>query len=295
MPFDNITSAAQGGTGLVTADAPVRPTVSCLVTTYVREKAAYLAEALETVFAQEIAPDQLVLVLDGPVGADQEEVVARYEADARIAAVDVVRLPQNRGLAGALNAGFERCTAEWVMRMDSDDVCHPDRLRLQLDYIVAHPEVDVVSSWTEEFADDEEKVRLKSSPVRHDAVVQALRWRNIICHPSIMMRAELLRRVGGYSTDYPLLEDYDLWTRFAQAGARFHVIPAVLVRMRAGLAQSARRGGWRYCLHDVRFRTSRFRNGFLSFRQYVATTSLYVAFRLAGTVLRGRLYGFARA
>jgi glycosyltransferase involved in cell wall biosynthesis len=288
MHFDN-TSTVQRGTG-----APLRPTVSCLMTTYVREKGEYLAQALESVFAQEVAPDQLVLVLDGPVGADQEAVVARYAADLRIAAVDVVRLPQNRGLAGALNAGFERCTGEWVMRMDSDDVCRADRQRIQLDYIAAHPEIDVVSSWAEEFADGE-KDRLKSSPVRHDAVVQALRWRNIIVHPSIVMRAELLRRVGGYSTEYPLLEDYDLWCRFAQAGARFHVIPAVLVRMRAGLEQSARRGGWRYCMHDVRFRTSRFHSGFLNLRQYAVTTSLYVAFRLAGTMLRGRLYGLARA
>jgi glycosyltransferase involved in cell wall biosynthesis len=293
MLFDD-TSTVQRGTGLTGTGAPLRPTVSCLMTTYVREKAAYLAEALETVFAQEVVPDQLVLVLDGPVGADQEGVVARYEADRRIAAVDIVRLPQNRGLAGALNAGFERCTGEWVMRMDSDDVSRPDRLRIQLDYIMARPEVDVVSSWTEEFSDGEVGVRLKSSPVRHDAVVQALRWRNIIVHPSIMMRTELLRRMGGYSTEYPLLEDYDLWTRFAQAGAQFHVVPAVLVRMRAGLAQSARRGGWRYCLHEIRFRTSRFRSGFLNFRQYAVTTSLYVTFRLAGTALRGRLYGLAR-
>jgi hypothetical protein len=68
----------------------------------------------------------------------------------------------------------------------------------------------------------------------------------------------------------------------------------VLVRMRAGLQQSARRGGWRYCLTDMRFRTSCFRNGFLGLGEYLATTSLYVVFRLAGTVLRSRLYTLAR-
>jgi glycosyltransferase involved in cell wall biosynthesis len=271
-----------------------RPTVSALMTTYAREKGEHLAQALESVFAQSVAPDQIVLVLDGPVGADQEEVIARYRDDARIASVDIVRMADNRGLAAALNAGLERCAGEWVMRMDSDDVCHPDRLLIQVERVLAEPEIDVVSSWTEEFADGEEGVRLKSSPVRHDAVVQALRWRNVIVHPSILMRAGMLRRVGAYRIDYPLLEDYDLWARMAMAGARFHVVPAVLVRMRAGLGQSARRGGWRYCMHDIRFRTFLARSGFLNLRQYAATTSLYVAFRLAGTVLRGRLYGLAR-
>lgn len=280
--------------GLEACDPAAYPTVSCLMTTYARERAAHLAEALESVFAQSVAPDQMVLVLDGPVGADQEAVIARYRTDRRIRRVDVVRLTENRGLPAALNAGIERCTGAWVMRMDSDDVCHPDRLRAQLDYLVAHPRTDIVSSWTEEFADGEKKIRLRSMPVRHDAVVQALRWRNIIVHPSILMRAELLRRVGGYSVAHPLLEDYELWVRMAQAGARFHVIPAVLVRMRAGLQQSARRGGWRYCVNDLRFRTSCLRSGFLSLPQYLATASLYVAFRLAGTLLRSRFYGLAR-
>lgn len=229
------------------------------------------------------------LLLPEPVLA-----VARYQADRRIARMDVVRLAENRGLPAALNAGIERCTGSWTMRMDSDDVCHPDRLRAQLNYLAAHPETDIVSSWTEEFSDGEEKTRLRFMPVRHDAVVQALRWRNIIVHPSILMRADLLRRVGGYSVAYPLLEDYDLWVRMAQAGARFHVIPAVRVRMRAGLQQSARRGGWRYCVNDLRFRASCLRSGFLSLRQFLVTALLYLAFRLAGTVLRSRLYGLAR-
>lgn len=294
MPLDNPT-VAQGSTDVPASGAPVHPTVSCLITTYVRERAEHLAEALESIFAQDVPPDQLVLVLDGPVGASQEEVIARYRRDRRIAQVDVVRLPENLGLASALNVGLWHCTGEWVMRMDSDDLCRRDRLRLQLDHILAHPRTDHVSSWTEEFASGQEATRLKASPVEHDAVVQALRWRNIIAHCSVLMRAEMVRRVGGYSTAYPLLEDYDLWTRLAQAGARFHVIPAVLTRVRSGLQQSARRGGWRYCLHEIRFRTSRFRSGFLNSRQFVVTTSLYVAFRLAGKVLRGRLYRLTRA
>lgn len=288
-------NGADVGIGISTHMAfGARPTVSCLMTTYVRERAEWLAAALESVFAQSVAPSQLVLVLDGPVGADQEEVIARYGCDHRIAVVDVVRLSKNRGLAGALSAGFERCVGEWVMRMDSDDLCDRERLRLQLDHIIENPGTDVVSSWAEEFMDGEEATRLKSSAIGHDAVVQSLRWRNVICHPSVLMRAEVMRRAGGYRLDFPLLEDYDLWVRMALAGARFHIVPAVLVRVRSGLQQSARRGGWRYCLNEVRFRVFCLRQGFLSLRQFVATTLLYLAFRSAGRVLRGRLYGLAR-
>lgn len=232
--------------------------------TYARERAEWLAESLESVFAQTIAPHQVVLVIDGPVGADQDKTIARYVGDRRVAAFDVIRLPENQGLAAALQAGFDRCTGEWIMRMDSDDQCHPDRLGIQLKYLLTNTETDVVSSWTEEFVDGMLATRLKSSATHHDAIVQVLRWRNIICHPSILMRADMLRLAGGYRADFPLLEDYDLWVRMVLSGARFHVIPTVLVRMRGGLHQSARRGGRRYCLNEVRFRTFCLRRDFLS-------------------------------
>jgi len=270
------------------------PTVSLLMTTYRGEQAERLRRSLEMTFQQSHPPGQVILVLDGPVGADQEQVIQEYSADRRIAEMRVVRLDTNQGLASALNAGLEHCTGEWIMRMDSDDESLINRTEIQLAFLRDHPDVDLLGTWATEYYEDSPVTRVKSSPVTHDAIAQALKWRNLICHPSVMMRATALRAIGGYRTSFPFLEDWDLFVRFVLSGARLAAIPKALVRVRCSEAQTARRGGWRYVLSEVRFRVFCWQAGFISLRQLLLITSAYTAFRLAGTGVRGLLYATVR-
>ncbi|RVU15950.1 glycosyltransferase [Methylobacterium oryzihabitans] len=274
--------------------APARPTVSVLMSTYARETAAHLEASLASLWAQTLPPDQVVLVVDGPVGADQETVLARYGALPPGPVLTLVRLPRNRGLAEALNAGLVHCTGAFVARMDSDDLCLPDRIELQSHVAVQDPSLDLICSWNDEFVEEDGPARLKVAPVTHEALVQALKWRNVIQHSTVFVRAATLRAVGGYRATYGLLEDYDLFVRLALAGARFRVIPKVLVRIRTSLDQRRRRGGWRYCRDEIRFRRHLLRTGFLSAGEFVVVTALYAAFRLVSGRTRERLYAFAR-
>jgi glycosyltransferase involved in cell wall biosynthesis len=268
-------------------------TVSVLMATYHGSEPEHLWSALESMFNQTRCADQLVLVVDGPVSDEQNDIIDGFERDGRIP-MTVLRLPYNRGLAFALNAGIEVCSGNWLMRMDSDDISSADRIETQLGYARKHPGIDVITSWCEEFFDDKETARLKSSPITHEAVMQALKWRNILCHPSMMVRATTLRRIQGYRTDFPYLEDYDLYVRLAQAGARFRVIPKTLLRFRCNTGMMVRRGGLRYCWNDIRFRTHCWRHGFLNWRQYVTSTTIYVCFRVVGPSVRSQLYRFVR-
>jgi glycosyltransferase involved in cell wall biosynthesis len=268
--------------------------VSVLMATHAGDMAIHLGQALESVFNQTRAPDELVLVLDGPIGTAAEQLVASYRNDPRIPRVKIRRLPVNCGLANALNAGLGDCHGQWIMRMDSDDIALPDRLRLQLDYASEHPEADLISSWCEEFSDDTPATRIKSSPVTHDAIVQALKWRNVLVHPTILVRAGTLWRFGGYRTVFDKLEDYDLFVRLALGGVRFRVIPKALLKVRVGRGMMVRRGGFRYCWNEVRFRAFCWTSGLLTAPQFAATTLAYLTFRLIGATLRGRLYGLAR-
>jgi glycosyltransferase involved in cell wall biosynthesis len=269
-------------------------TVSALMSTYAGETATNLKESLESTYAQTVPPDQLVLVLDGAVDVGQEEVIARYAFDSRVANLTLVRLATNGGLAGAMNAGLERCSGKYIMRADSDDICDPHRLELQLDYFKAHPETDVVAGWSAEFYNDGRPERLKASSVHHDAVARALRWRNVLAHGTVLIRREKLCSMGGYRPDFAKLEDYDLYVRLVLSGARFHVIPKVLLRVRTSIEQRRRRGGLRYCLIEIRFRFSCLRLGFLNMTEFFVVTLMYVVFRLIGGSIRDRLYAFAR-
>jgi glycosyltransferase involved in cell wall biosynthesis len=271
-----------------------RATVSVLMATYAGERPERLARALESMFCQTAPPDELVLVVDGPVSAEQDEVIALYQHDKRINAMPVVRLAKNQGLGPALNSGLEQCRGDWIMRMDSDDESLIDRVEVQTEYLLRHPHVDVVGGWSEEFFDDSPATRIKSSPVSHDAIAQSLKIRNILAHPSLVIRTKVLRDVGGYRGTFPLLEDWDLYVRLMLAQARFAIIPKVLVRMLVGHDQTARRGGLRYVLCEVRFRTYLWTVGFVSTSQYAITTLAYAVFRTAGPALRNWLYRMVR-
>ncbi len=268
--------------------------VNVLMSTHKGETGHNLAEALESLYAQTLPPDRIVLVLDGFVGQDQHDVIAFYGTDGRGPDLTIIALPSNSGLAHALNAGLAYCDGEFVMRMDSDDICMPDRLALQLAYIKEHPDTDIISSWASEFAVGEPTEKMKVSPTEHDALAMALRWRNVIAHSAILIRASTLSRVGGYRPDFGLLEDYDLWVRLMTKGARFHVLPKVLLRIRTSLAQRGRRGNLAYLRNEIRFRSECLRVGFLTRSQFVATLCLYALFRLAGPMLRNQFYALAR-
>jgi glycosyltransferase involved in cell wall biosynthesis len=262
--------------------------------TYGGDRPAQLEEALESMFCQTLTPRQLVLTIDGPIGVRLEQVISRYERDDRIADVIIHRLPTNLGLANALSAGLERCTGDWIMRMDSDDIATIDRVEVQTEYALEHPDVTVIGSWCEEFFDETLKRRERTSPVTHDAIMRALRWRCVLVHPTILIRTAMLRKVGGYRSQFGRLEDYDLYVRLALRGARFRVIPKVLLQVRVSDAQITRRGGLRICWNEVRFRTFCWTNGFLSFRQYIGSTVAYLLFRMIRGRARMRLYHLVR-
>eukprot|EP01037_Dinobryon_pediforme_P016563 gene16563-16743_t len=265
------------------------------MSTYAGETASNLAESLESLYSQTLAPEQIVMVVDGTISPEQDQVLERYLADPRIQSLCILRLPRNVGLAKAMNAGLELCTGDYTMRMDSDDICSPDRLALQLAYALQHSDIDVVSSWSEEFFADGHTPQIKVSPIAHEHITKALHWRNVLVHPTIMARTEILRAVDGYRSTFGQLEDYDLFVRLALAGYKFHVLPKILVYVRSSVEQRARRGGLHYVRNEVAFRMECWRNGFLKWHEFVATTSLYLVFRLVSGPLRKRIYALTRS
>ncbi len=275
-------------------EATGHKTVSVLMSTYAGEKPEHLEQSLESVFAQTLPPNQLVLVIDGPIPQDQRLVIRRYEADPRIATITIVNLPDNGGLAKAMNAGLLACTGDYIARMDSDDICLPDRLKLQSTYLAAHPDIDLVSSWAEEFFPDSQPSKVKVSPVNHEHVSQALRWRNVIIHPTIMVKATALRAMDGYRSRFAYLEDYDLFMRLVQSGYKIHVLPKILLKVRTGLDLYGRRGGLRYCLTEMSFRFECWKRGFLNTREFLTTTGLYMLFRMLSGPMRQYAYSIAR-
>ena len=98
---------------------------SVLIAVYAKEMPDHLAQSLESIFHQELPPDEVVLVEDGPLTEELDEIVSRFkEAHGEL---HIVKLPKNQGLGLALKEGLTHCHYDIVARMDSDDISKPQQ------------------------------------------------------------------------------------------------------------------------------------------------------------------------
>lgn len=271
-------------------------TLSILMATHAGEQPQWLRAALASVFDQTMPAEECVLVLDGPVGAEHEAIIAGFAARPSPTRLIVLRLPCCQGLAAALNAGLPHCSAPLIARMDSDDLSLPHRFAVQRAAFERMADIDVLCAWSAEFEDSPTRPwAIKTTPAAHDAIAATLKWRCAITHPSIVIRKAMLERVGGYRGCFGDLADYDLYVRVLMAGGRFAAIQQPLVLFRVSHQQRVRRGGWAYARRELAFRRFCHRAGFLSLPELVATAAVMAAFRLTPPWLKKELYRLVRA
>ncbi len=198
-----------------------------------RDEAAHLPECLGSIRRQTLQDWELVAVDDGSSDASPDIVRALAASDPRIRLMQ----PGRVGLVAALNLGVREARAPLVARMDADDVMHPGRLRLQRDWLDAHPDVALVASQVELFPEERvrggyrEYVRWQNAVVTPEEVAANLYVESPFAHPSVMLRKEALEAVGGYA-EGPFPEDYELWLRMHHAGMRMGKVPRVLLSWR---------------------------------------------------------------
>lgn len=184
----------------------------------------YVQQAVESVVAQTHHNWQCVIVNDGSSDGTREYL--EQISDPRF----VIMHQENTGIAGAVNAGLARCTGKYIARLDADDVALPTRLAEQAAYLDAHPDVGLLGTQVVPLGERSTGPNLRL-PLEHDAIMRDLRaGRHAVAHSSIMMRAEVLRSVGGYWS-HPFGEEYDLMLRVGEA-ARLANLDRVLLHYR---------------------------------------------------------------
>ncbi len=207
------------------------PAVSVLMPCY--NAAATLGEALETLERQSLPDFEVVAVDDG--STDQTGQILR-DWTRRDRRFRILSRP-HQGIIAALNAGLAACRAPFVARMDADDRVHPDRLARQVDFLAQRPEVAVAGCLVSGFPARQvgEGLRLYlrwlNSLVSEADIRREIFIESPFAHPSVMFRREWVEQVGGYQ-ERGWAEDYDLWLRLAQAGARFAKVPEFLLEWR---------------------------------------------------------------
>ncbi len=224
---------------------------SVLISVYHRERVEYLSQALESITtAQTLRPAQIVLVKDGPLTPELDAMVQQF-VDANPNIYNIVTLPINLGLGGALNEGLKHCRHELVARMDSDDISKPERFKQQVTTFEEHPELSVVGSWIDEFeVTPDNVVSQRRLPETPKELANYCRTRSPMNHPSVMFRRSDILAVGGYQP-FPLFEDYYLWARLVLNDYKFYNIQQSLLLYRTSPEMIKRRGGWKHATNEV--------------------------------------------
>lgn len=251
---------------------------SVLIAVYNKEQPSNLRQSLESIFTQKLPPDEVVLVEDGAISPALERVITDYVTIYPI--FRIVKLDQNQGLGMALAEGIRHCSYDIVARMDSDDVSHPERFSQQMAWMERHPETDIVGSWVDEFSNDTSQIiSTRRVPETHEELVDFSRYRNPMNHPSVMFRKKAVVEAGGYR-HCPLFEDYDLWIRMMQRGARFHNLQRSLVQFRLTPQLFSRRGGSQYIRQELNFQKRMYHMGHISLWRLTANCIVRTLIRL---------------
>lgn len=222
---------------------------SVCMSVYHKDDPQWFAEAVQSVLEQSVKPDEVVLVVDGPIPEPLNAAVTRFE---EVKDFRIIRLPENTGHGNARRTGLENCAHELVAIMDADDISLPDRFEKQLAAFRDDPELSVVGGQIAEFVGDEKnivgyrKVDLSDAQIRAD-----LKKRCPLNQVTVMLKKADVTRAGGY-LDWYSNEDYYLWIRMYLEGFKFANVPEVLVNVRVGEDMYQRRGGWKYFSSELR-------------------------------------------
>lgn len=219
---------------------------SVITSVYKKDNPDFVQSALDSMLVnQSVKPSEIVLVRDGQVPPKLDGILDEYES--RYPDVfNIIRLEQNGGLGNALKLGVENAKYELIARMDSDDICLPDRFEKQLYYMESHPEVDIVGGQMTEFIGDSSNIVGKRIvPLENDAILEFMKSRCALNHVTVMFRKDAVLKSGNYQ-DWFWNEDYYLWVRMWLNGCKFGNLDSVLVNVRSGADQYARRGGMKY-------------------------------------------------
>ena len=280
--------------GAIDPDAPVPP-FSVLLPVYRGDRADFLRRSLASVTVEQtLRPDEVLIVRDGPVPDELEDVLARARRGelSGTVPVRVLELADNAGLALALEAGLAEAAHEVVARQDADDISVPERFATQLPLIAAG--YDLVGSAIQEFDDEADTDGvIRRQPSDPEEIRRALALRDPFNHPSVVYRAAAVHAAGGYRP-LDLMEDYWLFARMIHDGARATNVPQVLVRYRVGAGAYERRGGLRLLRSELELQVSMRRAGIITAPQYARNLAVRASYRLVPTAARQAAYRAAQ-
>jgi len=259
---------------------------SVLISVFLRDNHLLFDLALKSIFRNSIQPNEVVLIVDGPITKEIESIISKY-ANEWPKLLKVYRLKNNMGLFFALNYGIKKINSYWVVRADSDDINHRNRFENLMRF--SSRGYDVIGSGINEVDNEGNFLRKKSSPEKHKEICAFALRRNPINHMSVMFKKNIFMEVGGYPDLY-FREDYGLWVKLIAHGAIFYNIQMELVDANIANGFLNRRGGIRYAFAEIKLQSLMSDLGLKSRFSAFFDGSLRTFVFLLPSFLRGKIY-----
>ena len=274
---------------------------SVIMSIYKSDQPELVRVALDSLLQQTLLPNEIVIVADGPVPAELEQEIESFkfrvsklrttpnpsfakggdlvpedgkeslETRNQKPETIVTYLPQekNGGLGEAMRIAAEAAKYDYLARMDSDDICLPDRFEKQMKCFEEDPELSLVGGMITEFDGEPENIIAKRIlPLEDAEIKKMMRGRCAVNHVTVIFKKADLMKSGNYQPFWKQ-EDHYLWARMMEHGCKFRNIPDVVVNVRSGKDQIARRGGLRFYKSVVRVFWYMYRHGLISFGYFL--------------------------
>tara|TARA_S200000501_G_scaffold354802_1_gene375859 strand:- start:176 stop:1162 length:987 start_codon:yes stop_codon:yes gene_type:complete len=214
------------------SDSELKPKISIILPVF--NGAAFIADAINSVLIQTFNDFELIIINDASYDKSKE-IILSFK-DSRIVYIENIT---NLGQISSVNQGIKIAKANLVGRIDQDDVFLKEKLELQYEFFKKNKDIAVVGTWAAIINEDNNIKKYMSSPTSNNRMLNTLLNSNPLFHPSVVIRKDILLKMGLYSAEYEYTEDYYLWCRLVLSGYKIANIPKYLLHYREHHNQSS--------------------------------------------------------
>lgn len=233
----------------------------------------------------------LNILIDGKLNKKFEKKIRNYRVNSKFKNI-VVTKSSKVGLSKLLNIGIKQAQTEWIARADSDDIYTKYYFKegLKLTQFKKN-QPDLFGGQIVEFHTDQSKYLTKTVPLSQNKIISLMRFRNPFNHMTVFFKTSIAKKLGGYP-DYYLKEDYALWVKFINSGAKVMNSNKIFAYARTGEDFYKRRKGLKHIYSEYKLQKLLYINNVSNLFLSIIVFSVRVLLILMPSVIIKGLYLF---